>query len=52
VFDAPEGKHSVEIGVQKTPIYPAGYFISGFALLALFGIVTYQKRTGVVSRDG
>ena len=52
VFDAPEGKHSVEICVQKTSIYPAGYFVSGFALLALFGIVTYQKRTGVVSRDG
>jgi hypothetical protein len=51
VFDAPAGEHSVEIGVQKTPIFSIGYFVSGFALLALFGIVIYQKSTQVVSED-
>ena len=52
VFDGPEGEHSVEVGVQKTSIYSFGYFVSGFALLALFGIVIYQKRPQVVSKDG
>jgi uncharacterized membrane protein len=52
VFDAPGGRHSVEIGVQKTPIFSIGYFVSGFALLALIGIVIYQKRTQVVNKDG
>jgi len=47
VFDAPRGEHSVQIGVQRTPIYSVGQFVSGFSVLALFGIVFFRKRNQV-----
>jgi len=47
VFDAPAGEHSVKIGIHNTSIYSAGRFVSGFALLALFGIVFIHKRSQV-----
>jgi uncharacterized membrane protein len=47
VFDAPGGEHTVEISVKKSSIYPVGWFVSGFALLAIFGIVFYQTRDRV-----
>jgi hypothetical protein len=47
VFDAPAGKRSVEVSVQKSSIYSIGWLVSGFALFALFGIVFYQTHSKV-----
>jgi len=47
VFDAPAGKHAVEVSVQKSSIYSIGWLVSGFALFALFGIVFYQTHSKV-----
>ena len=44
LFDAPAGEHSVQIGVQNTPVYSAGQFVSAFAVLVLFGVMFIRKR--------
>ena len=43
-FDAPAGEHIVQIGLQTTPVHLFGKFVSGFALLGLFGIIIFRKR--------
>lgn len=45
LFDAPSGEHSVQIGFNNPPVYSVGRIISGFAVLALVGMVFMNKRS-------
>jgi hypothetical protein len=44
LFDAPQGKHSVQVGFKQAPLYSFGLVLSGFALLMLLGMVVFQYR--------
>jgi hypothetical protein len=44
-FDAPAGEHSVEVRLRPTRIYTLGEIVTGLAILALIGLVVYERRS-------
>jgi hypothetical protein len=44
-FHAPAGERSVEVRMRPTRIYTLGQIVTVFAILALIGLVVFERRS-------